>query len=87
MYNVSAAIPFKTNKMNKVSMISAASGFSVVWMWLAVFVGLVLVTMLAVHLYYIRTESYKLALEIPGPYPLPLLGNAHMAIGKSSNGE
>lgn len=73
--------------MNKVTIISAASNHFSMWPTLALIALLVFVIFLAVHLYYSRTESFKLGIEIPGPYPLPILGNALMAIGKTSHGE
>ncbi|KAG4071250.1 hypothetical protein HA402_003954 [Bradysia odoriphaga] len=39
----------------------------------------------AIHVYYKSQESYKLAREIPGPVPLPIIGNALMALGKTPN--
>uniref|UniRef100_A0A336KSR9 CSON013450 protein n=1 Tax=Culicoides sonorensis TaxID=179676 RepID=A0A336KSR9_CULSO len=30
------------------------------------------------HIWQIRSRSYKLALKIPGPRPLPIIGNAHL---------
>lgn len=68
-------------------MISVASGHDDMWMLLALISLMVLMTLLVVHLYFSSTESYKLGLAIPGPDPIPLLGNAHMAIGKTCYGE
>ncbi|XP_037050111.1 cytochrome P450 4g15-like [Bradysia coprophila] len=48
------------------------------------FISCVLV-ITAIHLYYKSQESYKLAIQIPGPVPLPILGNALMALGKTPN--
>lgn len=75
------------NSNHTMVMVSTASSQFNVWPLLALISLLVLVIFLAVHLYFSRTESFKLGLEIPGPYPLPILGNAHMAIGKTSHGE
>jgi len=43
------------------------------------FFSLVLI-LYAVHLWLSGTRSYKLALKIPGPPPLPLIGNAHLVV-------
>lgn len=48
---------------------------------------LLIVVLAAIHFYYQSQESYKLALLIPGPTPLPIFGNALMAIGKSPHGK
>lgn len=53
--------------------------------WLFVFSLISVLT--AVHFYFKSRESFKLAMQIPGPDPLPLLGNAHLAVGKSSHGK
>lgn len=48
---------------------------------------IVAILLTIVHLYFRSKESYKLAIEIPGPDPIPILGNALMALGKSSHGK
>lgn len=58
-------------------------GFSSVFI-LILFVILVVT---AIHVYYKSQESYKLGIRIPGPEPIPILGNALMAVGKSPNGK
>lgn len=58
-------------------------GFSSVFI-LILFVILVLT---AIHYYYKSQESFKLGIRIPGPEPIPILGNALMAIGKTPNGK
>lgn len=68
-------------------MISVANSQFDTWFLLALTSLFVFLILLAVHLYFSRTEAFQLGLKIPGPDPIPLLGNAHLAIGKSSHGE
>lgn len=51
-----------------------------------IFSSLVFVVIAAIHFYYKSQESYKLAMRIPGPDPLPIFGNALMALGKTPTG-
>lgn len=69
-----------------ISKVVAGSHFNL-WLSLALVLLLVFVILTAVHLYYSNTESYKLGLQLPGPPPIPLLGNALMAIRLSGHGE
>lgn len=64
---------------------SAASeiGFSTIFL----LIMFSILTITAIHFYYKTQESYKLAIEIPGPIPIPILGNALMAVGKNPNGK
>lgn len=50
------------------------------------FAILLVVALALVHLYFVSRESYKLAIQFPGPKPIPLLGNALLAVGLSNNG-
>ncbi|XP_031623600.1 cytochrome P450 4g15-like [Contarinia nasturtii] len=56
-------------------------GFSSIFI-LIMFIILVIT---AIHLFYKSQESFKLGIQIPGPEPIPILGNALMALGKSPN--
>lgn len=47
----------------------------------------VILAVTAIHAYYKSQESFKLGIRIPGPEPIPILGNALMAVGKSPNGK
>lgn len=47
----------------------------------------VILTVTAIHYYYKTQESYQLGSRIPGPDPIPILGNALMALGKTPNGK
>lgn len=58
-------------------------GFSAIFT-LIMFAILVIV---AIHVYYKSQESFKLGILIPGPDPLPILGNALMALGRTPNGK
>lgn len=64
---------------------STGVGFSFPSVFLLILFFIVAIT--AVHVYFKNQESYKLGYEIPGPEPLPILGNALMAIGKTPNGK
>lgn len=61
---------------------SGAIGFSTIFL----LIMFVILTITAIHVYFKTQESYKFAIEIPGPNPIPILGNALMAIGKTPNG-
>lgn len=63
---------------------SAGVGFSTVFFLLIMFIVL---TITAIHVYFKSKESYKLGIEIPGPDPIPILGNALLALGKTPNGK
>lgn len=63
---------------------ASSSGFG--YSSLLVFSALLFVVLTAIHFYYKSQESYKLASEMPGPAPIPIFGNALMALGKSPNG-
>lgn len=56
-------------------------GFSTVFFLLL----FIILAITAIHVYYKSQESFKLALQIPGPDPIPILGNALMALGKTPN--
>lgn len=60
---------------------SGGIGFSTVFILIMFFI----LAITAIHVYYKSQESYKLGLQIPGPEPLPILGNALMALGKTPN--
>lgn len=58
-------------------------GFSTIFLLIMFFI----LTISAIHVYFKTQESYKLAIEIPGPEPIPIFGNALMALGKTPNGK
>lgn len=78
-------INMDTTKILSASVASANSSYS----YVAVTVPLILILIIfiSIHLYYQSTESYKLGIQIPGPPPYPIIGNAHMAIGMTSHGK
>lgn len=45
----------------------------------------VILAITAIHFYYISQDSFKFGMRIPGPEPIPIFGNALMAIGKTPN--
>lgn len=61
---------------------SGAIGFSTIFL----LIMFVILTITAIHIYFKTQESYKFAIEMPGPDPIPIFGNALMAIGKTPNG-
>lgn len=62
---------------------SGVIGFSTVFL----LIMFVVLTIAAIHFYFKTQESYKLAIKIPGPPPIPILGNALLALGKTPNGK
>lgn len=56
---------------------------------LAIFILIVFVILAitAIHFYYTSQESFKLGIRIPGPTPIPILGNALLALNKTPNGK
>lgn len=56
-------------------------GFSTVFLLIILFISI----LTAIHVYFTSQESYKLGLELPGPYPLPILGNALLALTDTQN--
>lgn len=58
-------------------------GFSTVF----ILILFVILAIAAIHVYYKSQESFKLGIQIPGPEPIPILGNALMALGKTPNGK
>lgn len=58
---------------------SSGIGFSTVF----ILIMFIILAITAIHMYYKSQESYKLGMQIPGPDPIPILGNALMAIGKT----
>lgn len=62
---------------------SGEIGFSTIFLLILFFI----LTITAIHVYFKTQESYKLAIEIPGPDPIPILGNALLALGKTPNGK
>lgn len=62
---------------------SVGVGFSSIF----ILILFVILAVTAIHFYYKSQESFKLGLRIPGPEPLPLLGNALIAVGKTPNGK
>lgn len=62
---------------------SSGIGFLTIFL----FIMFVILAVTAIHVYYKSQESYQLALRIPGPEPIPILGNALMALRKTPNGK
>lgn len=62
---------------------SGTIGFSTIFL----LIMFVVLTMTAIHVYFKTRESYKLAIAIPGPPPIPILGNALLALGKTPTGK
>lgn len=54
---------------------------------LAVITTLIVTVVTLYHLWQQTTDSWKYGMEMPGPKPLPLIGNAHMIVGKSNSGK
>lgn len=63
--------------------INPGIGFSIIFIPIL----FVILAVTAIHVYFKSQESYKFAIRIPGPEPIPILGNALMAIGRTPNGE
>lgn len=54
---------------------------------LAVITVLIISVITLYHFWQKTTDTWKFGMEMPGPQPLPILGNAHIIIGKSSHGK
>lgn len=62
---------------------SSGIGFSTVF----ILILFIILALTAIHVYFKSQESYKLGIQIPGPEPLPILGNALLALGKTPDGK
>lgn len=67
------------------TLMGASGGYGFATIILVILFCILAVT--AIHVYYKSQESYKLGLQIPGPDPIPIMGNALMAVGKTPNGK
>lgn len=72
---------------NLLSMIEPTAGGAIGFSTIFLLIMFVVLTLTAIHIYFKTQESYKLAISIPGPNPVPLLGNALLALGKTPNGK
>lgn len=62
---------------------SGGIGFSTIFL----LIMFCILTITAIHVYFRTQDSYKMAIEIPGPEPVPIFGNALLALGKTPNGK
>lgn len=58
---------------------SSGIGFATIF----ILIMFIILAVTAIHVYCKSQESYKLGMQIPGPDPIPILGNALMAVGKT----
>lgn len=65
----------------------ASSGLGFTFSALFIVVLFMILAVTCIHVFYKSQESFKLGLQIPGPEPIPILGNALMALGKTPNGK
>lgn len=65
----------------------ASSGLGFTFATLFIVILFMILAVTCIHVFYKSQESFKLGLQIPGPEPIPILGNALMALGKTPNGK
>lgn len=72
---------------NLLTMIDSPASGGVGFSTIILLIMFVLLTITAIHVYFKTQQSYKYAIEIPGPEPIPILGNALIALGKTPTGK
>lgn len=62
---------------------SSGIGFSAVFF----VISFIILAVTCIHMFYKSQESFKLGIQIPGPEPVPIFGNALMALRRTPNGK